>query len=42
MTLSDADILGAGKRLRGRLRTELHATGARYNRRAGKVIASRR
>ena len=38
MTLSDADILGAEKRLHGRLRTLPRATGARCDRRAAKVI----
>lgn len=40
MTLSDADVRRAGKRMRVRLQAQVHATAARYDRRDAKVVVS--
>ena len=40
MTLSDADVRRAEKRMRAQLQAQPHATEARYDRRAAKIIVS--
>ena len=40
MSLTDADVRAAEKRMRARLRSQPHATSARYDRRVARIVVS--